>query len=321
MKIVVLDGLALNPGDIDWHVLDHLGEVVVYDKTPYDDHDEIINRLAGAEVVLVNKVPMTKDVMDAAPDLKVIAESATGYDNVDVAYAKEKGIAVMNVPTYGTDAVAQFTFALILAVTSRVKQHDDLVHAGAWQQAGRFSFWDSPLIELKDKTLGLVGFGKIAQAVAKIALAFNMKVIFYNHRPKEVFDDAIEQVDLETLYAQADFISLHIPYTVEMSEFINTDVLHKMKNTAVLINTARGKLINEADLTAALNDGQIAYAALDVASQEPINNDNPLLTAKNCYLTPHIAWAPQETRERLLNIVVDNIESYVAGKPVNVVNG
>lgn len=318
MKIVVLDGLALNPGDIDWHVLDHLGEVVVYDKTPYD---EIINRLAGAEVVLVNKVPMTKDIMDAAPDLKVIAESATGYDNVDVAYAKEKGIAVMNVPTYGTDAVAQFTFALILAVTSRVKQHDDLVHAGAWQQAGRFSFWDSPLIELKDKTLGLVGFGKIAQAVAKMALAFNMKVIFYNHRPKEVFDDAIEQVDLETLYAQADFISLHIPYTVEMSEFINTDVLQKMKNTAVLINTARGKLINEADLTAALNDGQIAYAALDVASQEPINNDNPLLTAKNCYLTPHIAWAPQETRERLLNIVVDNIESYLAGKPVNVVNG
>ncbi|MGK4016983.1 D-2-hydroxyacid dehydrogenase [Weissella paramesenteroides] len=320
MKIVVLDGLGLNPGDLDWHILDQFGEVVVYDATPYDDKDEIIKRLAGADVALVNKVPITSDIIDASPDLKAIAETATGYDNIDVDYAKTKHIAVMNVPTYGTDAVAQFTFALLLAVTSRVKQHDDLVHEGEWAKAGRFSFWDAPLMELKGKTLGLVGFGKIAQAVAKIALAFNMRVIFYNHQPKEVFDEAIKQVDLKTLYAESDIISLHVPFTPEMSEFINTDTLGQMKDTAILINTARGKLINDADLAAALNSGQIAYAALDVATQEPISDNSPLLTAKHCYLTPHIAWAPLETRQRLLDIVVANIQGYLNNDPQNVVN-
>ena len=321
MKIVVLDGLSLNPGDLDWHILDQFGDVEVYDATPYDDQDEIIKRLAGAEVALVNKVPVTSAILDAVPDLKVIAETATGYDNIDVDYAKTKGVAVVNVPTYGTDAVAQFTFALLLAVTSRVKQHDDLVHAGEWAKAGRFSFWDAPLMELKGKTIGLVGFGKIAQAVAKMALAFNMQVIFYNHRPREVFDDSIKQVDLETLYAESDIISLHIPFTPEMSEFINAETLGKMKDTAILINTARGKLINDADLAAALNSNKIAYAALDVATQEPIDDDSPLLTAKHCYLTPHIAWAPLETRQRLLDIVVANIQSYLDHNPQNVVNG
>ena len=320
MKIVVLDGLGLNPGDLDWHILDQFGEVVVYDATPCDDKDEIIKRLAGADVALVNKVPITSDIIDASPDLKAIAETATGYDNIDVSYAKAKHIAVMNVPTYGTDAVAQFTFALLLAVTSRVEQHDDLVHDGEWAKAGRFSFWDAPLMELKGKTLGLVGFGKIAQAVAKIALAFNMRVIFYNHRPKEVFDDAIKQVDLKTLYAESDIISLHVPFTPEMSEFINADTIGQMKDTAILINTARGKLINDADLAAALNSGQIAYAALDVATQEPISDNSPLLTAKHCYLTPHIAWAPLETRQRLLDIVVANIQGYLKNDPQNVVN-
>ncbi|WEA53774.1 D-2-hydroxyacid dehydrogenase [Weissella paramesenteroides] len=320
MKIVVLDGLGLNPGDLDWHILDQFGEVVVYDATPYDDKDEIIKRLAGADVALVNKVPITSDIIDASPDLKAIAETATGYDNIDVDYAKTKHIAVMNVPTYGTDAVAQFTFALLLAVTSRVKQHDDLVHEGEWAKAGRFSFWDAPLMELKGKTLGLVGFGKIAQAVAKIALAFNMRVIFYNHQPKEVFDEAIKQVDLKTLYAESDIISLHVPFTPEMSEFINADTLGQMKDTAILINTARGKLINDADLAAALNSGQITYAALDVATQEPIGDNSPLLTAKHCYLTPHIAWAPLETRQRLLDIVVANIQGYLKNDPQNVVN-
>lgn len=320
MKIVVLDGLGLNPGDLDWHILDQFGEVVVYDATPYDDKDEIIKRLAGADVALVNKVPITSDIIDASPDLKAIAETATGYDNIDVDYAKTKHIAVMNVPTYGTDAVAQFTFALLLAVTSRVKQHDDLVHEGEWAKAGRFSFWDAPLMELKGKTLGLVGFGKIAQAVAKIALAFNMRVIFYNHQPKEVFDDTIKQVDLKTLYAESDIISLHVPFTPEMSEFINADTIGQMKDTAILINTARGKLINDADLAVALNSGQIAYAALDVATQEPISDNSPLLTAKHCYLTPHIAWAPLETRQRLLDIVVANIQGYLKNDPQNVVN-
>lgn len=320
MKIVVLDGLGLNPGDLNWHILDQFGEVVAYDATPYDDKDEIIKRLAGADVALVNKVPITSDIIDASPDLKAIAETATGYDNIDVSYAKAKHIAVMNVPTYGTDAVAQFTFALLLAVTSRVKQHDDLVHDGEWAKDGRFSFWDAPLMELKGKTLGLVGFGKIAQAVAKIALAFNMRVIFYNHRPKEVFDDAIKQVDLKTLYAESDIISLHVPFTPEMSEFINADTIGQMKDTAILINTARGKLINDADLAAALNSGQIAYAALDVATQEPISDNSPLLTAKHCYLTPHIAWAPLETRQRLLDIVVANIQGYLKNDPQNVVN-
>lgn len=320
MKIVVLDGLGLNPGDLDWHILDQFGEVVVYDATPYDDKDEIIKRLAGADVALVNKVPITSDIIDASPDLKAIAETATGYDNIDVSYAKAKHIAVMNVPTYGTDAVAQFTFALLLAVTSRVKQHDDLVHDGEWAKAGRFSFWDAPLMELKGKTLGLVGFGKIAQAVAKIALAFNMQVIFYNHRPTKAFDDAIKQVDLQTLYAESDIISLHVPFTPEMSEFINADTIGQMKDTAILINTARGKLINDTDLAAALNSGQIAYAALDVATQEPISDNSPLLTAKHCYLTPHIAWAPLETRQRLLDIVVANIQGYLENNPQNVVN-
>ena len=319
MKIVVLDGYALNPGDIDWQPLEDVGECEIYDRTPFDDKAEILKRIGDARIVFTNKTPLDKEIINAAPNLKYIGVLATGYNVIDIAAANEAGVTVTNIPTYGTNAVAQFTFALLLEITSHVGLHNDLVHQGEWTNNPDFSFFAKPLIELQGKTLGLVGIGRIAQKVAELGHAFGMNVIFYNHRPKEVGYDWLQQVNLDDLLSQSDVVSLHVPQTPDTTEMINSLSLQKMKETAILINTARGGLINEQDVADALDNKQLAAAAVDVTQHEPLNADSPLLKADNCYITPHIAWAPQETRTRLLGIAVNNLTEFLAGRKKNIV--
>ncbi|AYW48606.1 hydroxyacid dehydrogenase [Tetragenococcus osmophilus] len=319
MKIVVLDGYALNPGDIDWEPLKEIGECEIYDRTSFTDKEEILERIGDARIVLTNKTPLDEEVLNTAPNLQYIGILATGYNIIDIDAAAKAGITVTNVPAYGTEAVAQFTFALLLEITSQVGLHNQLVHEGQWSSNPDFSFFAKPLTELQGKTLGLIGFGRIAQKVAEIGHAFGMNVIFYNHRPKSNKAEWVQQVNLNELLSQSDVVSLHVPQTPDTKELINSSSLQKMKNTAILINTARGGLINEADLAEALNTEQLSAAAMDVAQHEPINEDSPLLTAKNCYITPHIAWAPQETRKRLLDIVVNNLTEFLAGRKQNTV--
>ncbi|GMA47127.1 D-2-hydroxyacid dehydrogenase [Tetragenococcus muriaticus] len=319
MKIVILDGYALNPGDIDWGPLKEIGECEIYDRTSFNDKEEILERIGDARIVLTNKTPLDEGVLNTAPNLQYIGILATGYNIIDIDAAAKAGITVTNVPAYGTEAVAQFTFALLLEITSQVGLHNRLVHEGQWSRNPDFSFFATPLTELQGKTLGLVGFGRIAQKVAEIGHAFGMKVIFYNHRPRDNKAEWLQQVSLNELLSQSDVVSLHVPQTPDTKELINSSSLQKMKNTAILINTARGGLINEADLAEALNTEQLSAAAMDVAQYEPINEDSPLLTAKHCYITPHIAWAPQETRKRLLDIVVDNLTEFLAGRKQNTV--
>lgn len=319
MKIVVLDGYALNPGDLSWQGFEELGEVTVYDRTSYTDKQEIIERIGDAEAILTNKTPITADVLKACPQLTYIGVLATGYNVVDLAAAKEQGITVTNIPSYSTNAVAQATFALLLEVTNQVGHHNRSVHQGDWQTSKDFSYWQTPLMELAGKTIGLIGYGAIAQAVATIAHAFQLKVIYFNHRPKPAQADWAKQVSLAELYQEADIISLHIPQFPETEKMIDRTALAQMKSSAILINTARGGLIDEAAVAEALQTGQIAALAADVVSKEPIEADNPLLQAPNCYLTPHIAWAPVETRRRLMGIAVANLSGFKAGTPQNVV--
>lgn len=319
MKIVVLDGYALNPGDLSWQGFEELGEVTVYDRTSYTDKQEIIERIGDAEAILTNKTPITADVLKACPQLTYIGVLATGYNVVDLAAAKEQGITVTNIPSYSTNAVAQATFALLLEVTNQVGHHNRSVHQGDWQTSKDFSYWQTPLMELAGKTIGLIGYGAIAQAVATIAHAFQMKVIYFNHRPKPAQADWAKQVSLAELYQEADIISLHVPQFPETEKMIDRTALAQMKSSAILINTARGGLIDEAAVAEALQTGQIAALAADVVSKEPIAADNPLLQAPNCYLTPHIAWAPVETRRRLMGIAVANLSGFKAGTPQNVV--
>lgn len=319
MKIVVLDGYALNPGDLSWHGFEELGEVTVYDRTSYTDKQEIIERIGDAEAILTNKTPITADVLKACPQLTYIGVLATGYNVVDLAAAKEQGITVTNIPSYSTNAVAQATFALLLEVTNQVGHHNRSVHQGDWQTSKDFSYWQTPLMELAGKTIGLIGYGAIAQAVATIAHAFQLKVIYFNHRPKPAQADWAKQVSLAELYQEADIISLHVPQFPETEKMIDRTALAQMKSSAILINTARGGLIDEAAVAEALKTGQIAALAADVVSKEPIAADNPLLQAPNCYLTPHIAWAPVETRRRLMGIAVANLSGFKAGTPQNVV--
>jgi len=319
MKIVVLDGYALNPGDLSWHGFEELGEVTVYDRTSYTDKQEIIERIGDAEAILTNKTPITADVLKACPQLTYIGVLATGYNVVDLAAAKEQGITVTNIPSYSTNAVAQATFALLLEVTNQVGHHNRSVHQGDWQTSKDFSYWQTPLMELAGKTIGLIGYGAIAQAVATIAHAFQLKVIYFNHRPKPAQADWAKQVSLAELYQEADIISLHVPQFPETEKMIDRTALAQMKSSAILINTARGGLIDEAAVAEALQTGQIAALAADVVSKEPIAADNPLLQAPNCYLTPHIAWAPVETRRRLMGIAVANLSGFKAGTPQNVV--
>ncbi|AUJ86185.1 D-2-hydroxyacid dehydrogenase [Enterococcus sp. PF-2] len=319
MKIVVLDGYALNPGDLAWQGFEELGEVTVYDRTSYTDKQEIIDRIGDAEAILTNKTPITADVLKACPQLTYIGVLATGYNVVDLAAAREQGITVTNIPSYSTNAVAQATFALLLEVTNQVGHHNRSVHQGDWQTSKDFSYWQTPLMELAGKTIGLIGYGAIAQAVATIAHAFQLKVIYFNHRPKPAQAAWAKQVSLAELYQEADIISLHVPQFPETEKMVDRTALAQMKPSAILINTSRGGLIDEAAVAEALQTGQIAALAADVVSKEPIAADNPLLQAPNCYLTPHIAWAPVETRRRLMGIAVANLSGFKAGTPQNVV--
>lgn len=318
MKIIVLDGYALNK-DLNWQLLNQLGDCTFYDRTPVDDNNEILKRIGNAEIVITHKTPLNDDVISNAPSLQYIGIMGTGYDVVDIKSAHKNNVVVTNIPTYASDAVAQFTFSLLLEVTGHVGLHNQLVHNNKWSNVPDFTFWDKPLFELKGKTLGLIGFGHIAQKVAAIAHAFSMHVIFYNHRPKNISEPWLKQVSLDELLQQSDVISLHVIQTPDTINLINKTTIAKMKNNVILLNTARGKLINEQDVANALNDNQIYALATDVVQKEPIINDNPLLKAKNCFITPHIAWAPLETRERLLTITINNLKSYLANQPINIV--
>ena len=318
MDIVLLDGYSLN-ADLTWSKLSNLGNCTFYDQTPVDDTEEIIKRIDNAEIVITHKTPLRSEVLKQVPNLKYIGIMGTGYDVVDIESAHQHDIIVTNVPTYGTDAVAQFTFSLLLEVTGQVGLHNRLIHEGKWSKVPDFTFWDKPLYELKGKTLGLIGYGRIAQKVAELGHTFSMNVIFYNHRPKEVNVSWIKQVSLDELLKQSDVISLHVIQTPDTINLINKETISKMKKNVIILNTARGKLINETDIAEALNNNRIYALATDVVSKEPISKDNPLLTAKNCYITPHIAWAPLETRERLLEITVNNLKSYLTGTPTNII--
>lgn len=319
IKIVLLDGYALNR-DLDWSALKKLGECHFYDRTPVNDTQKILARIGDAEIVLTHKTPLTKAIIGKAPNLRYIGVMGDGYDVIDVEAASARGIPVTNVPIYATDAVAQFTFALILEITSHVGLHNRLVHEGRWEASPDFTFWAKKLTLLAGKTLGLVGYGRIAQKVASIAHAFSMKVVFYDRRPKTHDNQMSQQVSLKELLTTADIISLHVRQAPETLNLIRRETIEQMRRGVIIINTARGKLINENDLALALNQGKIAAAGLDVSQQEPIQPDNPLLTAKNCYITPHIAWAPYETREKLLALTIANLTAFLKGTPQNVVN-
>lgn len=317
MKIVILDGYTLNPGDLDWGPITTLGDVTIYDRS---QADEVVPRAKGATIVLTNKVEVTREMMEALPDLKYIAVMATGFNIIDLKAAADHNILVSNVKGYSTNAVAQHTFALLLALVNRVEMHSNLVHEGKWAQSKDFTFRETPLIELADKTIGLIGLGDIGQKVAEIASAMGMRVLAYRKNPNKTSSSYIQMVSLEEIFTQSDVISLHCPLTPETEHIINKKSLVKMKKSAYLINTGRGALINEADLARALENEEIAGAGLDVLSTEPPLLDNPMIESKNCIITPHIAWSLKEARQRLLLLVADNISSYQKGEPINIVS-
>lgn len=318
MKIVVLDGRGLNPGDLSWACLDQFGDVKIYQSTA--DEKEAVTRIGDAEIVLINKVPVTETLLAACPSVRLIAVQATGYNVVDCQAAKRHGVTVCNVPSYGTAAVAQFTFGLMLELCHQIGRHNRSVHNGDWEKCGNFCYWLTPQTELAGKTLGIIGFGRIGQAVAKLAKAFGMTVLACSRTEKEEGRGLAEYVELDTLLQRSDFVSLHCPLFSETQNLINAGTISKMKDGAILINTARGALVNEHDLAEALRSQKLRGAAMDVVSQEPMHSGNPLLTAPNCIITPHIAWAPIESRQRLLDCVVENIRAYLDGTPQNVVN-
>ena len=314
MKIVALDGYAANPGDLSWDELKALGECVIYDRTA---PEEVLERAADAEVVLTNKVVITADMMAALPQLKYIGVMATGYNIVDIDAARERGIIVTNIPSYSTDSVAQMVFAHILNIAQQVQHHSEAVHQGRWTSSKDFCFWDTPLIELRGKKLGIVGLGNTGYTTARIAIGFGMEVYAYTSKSSFQLPPEIKKMELDQLFSECDVISLHCLLTDKTRELVNAARLKLMKPTAILINTGRGQLVNEQDLADALNNGQIYAAGLDVLSQEPPKADNPLLTARNCYITPHIAWASAAARERLMGILLDNLKGYIEGKVIN----
>ena len=320
MKIVVLDGYTLNPGDLSWEGLEKLGDVTVYERT-VKEKNQIIKAIGDAEIIFTNKTPLTKEIIEKVSSVKYIGVLATGYNVVDIVAAKELGIIVTNVPAYGTASVAQMTFALLLEVCHHVGDHNEAVRKGQWNKCDDFCFWNSDLTELAGKTFGIVGFGLIGQATAKIAQAFGMKVIAYDiNRIPHLENETCKYVELNELFEQADIISLHCPLTDSNKGIINRNNIARMKDRVIIINTSRGPLIAEEDLRDALNSGKVAGAALDVVSFEPINVNNPLLEAKNCIITPHIAWAPKESRKRLMNMTIENLKAFIKGTPENVVN-
>ena len=318
MKLIVLDGHALNPGDLSYECLNQFGDVTVYDRT--DSEAEAIARIGDSEIVLVNKVPITESLLAACPNIRLICVQATGYNVVDCAACTKRGIPVTNVPSYGTAAVAQFTMAMILELCHRIGLHDRDVHAGGWAKAGCFCYWLTPQTELAGKTLGIIGFGSIGKAVGRLARAFGMEVLAYNRSQSEEGRRIGTYVDLDTLLQKSDIVSLHCPLFPETEGIINASAIARMKDGAMLINTARGALVDEGALVRALSTGKLRGAALDVVRQEPPAGDNPLLACENCIITPHIAWAPVESRQRLLDTVVENIRAFLAGTPQNVVN-
>ncbi len=320
MKIVVLDGYTENPGDLSWDVLGELGELTVYDRVSYAEDPVIREKIGDADVVITNKTPISRETLDACPGIKAIAVLATGYNVIDYAYAKEKGIPVMNVPTYGTQIVGQYAVGLLLEICSHFAHHDQAVKEGRWEHNDDWCFWDCPMIELYGKTAGIIGLGRIGQSSAKILNAIGMKVIAYDAFESDAGRELAEYVDLDTLLARSDVIFLHCPLFPSTEGIINKDNISKMKDGVILINNSRGQLVVEQDLADALNSGKVYAAGLDVVSTEPIKGDNPLLKAKNCLITPHISWAAQAARQRIMDITVDNVKSFMDGNPANVVN-
>lgn len=318
MKIVVLDSYALNPGDLSWEWLEKLGECKIYHRTP---KDKVLERCRGADIILTNKTPLTAETLSLLPDLKYIALLSTGYNIVDCDYAKSRNIPVSNIPAYSTDAVSQLTFSLILEITNAVEIHSESVKNGDWTNCPDFCYWKTPLTELRGKTLGIVGFGQIGQAVADIAEAFKMNVIAVSgHETDQSHRKNFRWADIDTLAKESDIISFHCPLTEKTAGLVNKSFIDKCKDGAIIINTSRGPVVNDRDLADALNSGKLRGAGLDVLTVEPPTADNPLLTAKNCFITPHIAWAGFETRERLMNILQENVTAYLNGNTQNVVN-
>lgn len=320
MKIVVLDGYTENPGDISWGPLEEYGDVTVYDRTSYVESPLIAERIGDAEIAVTNKTPISRETIDRCCGLKAIAVLATGYNVVDYEYAKEKGIPVMNVPVYGTDNVSQFAVSLLLEVCSHIGHHNDSVHAGEWSANVDWCYWHYPMIEVSGKTAGIIGLGRIGTNTARILKAMNVKVLAYDQHQSEAGREVADYVDLDELLAESDFIFLHCPLFPSTQGIINKDNIAKMKDGVIIINNSRGPLIVEQDLFDALGSGKVAAAAVDVVSTEPILEDNVLLKAKNCIITPHISWATKEARERIMQTTADNIRSYIEGSPENVVN-
>ena len=319
-KIVVLDGYTENPGDLSWAPLEALGELTVYDRTSYSESDLIAERIGDADIAVVNKTPVSAATMGKCPGLKAVFVLATGYNIVDVKYARSKGIDVVNVPTYGTQNVSQYAVSLLMEICSHIGHHDQAVKQGRWQSNVDWCFWDYPLIELADKTAGIIGLGRIGQATAKILGALNMEVLAYDAFKSEAGAAVAEYVELDELLARSDVIFLHCPLFPETEGMINRENISKMRDGVILINNSRGPLVNEYDLAEALESGKVYAAAVDVVSTEPIKADNPLLTAKNCIITPHISWATKDARKRIMDITADNIRAWERGEPVNVVN-
>jgi len=323
MKIVVLDGYTLNPGDLSWKEIEKFGALEVYDRTAYDlnGKDLIIDRAKDAEILFTNKTPLSKEIIDKLPRLKFIGVLATGYNIVDVDAAKEKGIVVTNIPTYGTASVGQMAIALLLEICHHVWAHSESVKRGEWTNNQDWCYWNYPLVELSGKTIGIIGYGRIGQTTGRIAQALGMKVIANDdYGNKSLESETMKYVDLNTLFSESDVITLHCPLFESTKGIINKDNIANMKDGVIIINNSRGQLINEKDLADALNSEKVYGAALDVVSTEPIKEDNPLLKAKNCIITPHISWAPKESGQRLMDIAVDNLEKFLSGSPINVVN-
>lgn len=320
MKIVVLDGYTENPGDLSWAELEKLGELTVYDRVSYEESPVIAEKIGDADIAITNKTPISKETIDKCPNLKAIAVLATGYNVIDYNYAKEKGIPVMNVPTYGTQIVGQYAVGLLLEICSHYWVHSEKVHAGEWEHNADWCFWDYPMIELYGKTAGIIGLGRIGQQTAKILGAMGMRVLANDKFESDAGKAVAEYVDRDTLFREADVIFLHCPLFPETEGVINKDNIAKMKDGVIIINNSRGQLVVEQDLADALNSGKVYAAGLDVVSTEPIKGDNPLLKAKNCIITPHISWAAQAARQRIMDITVTNVKSFLDGAPANVVN-
>lgn len=317
MKIVMLDGFTTNPGDLSWDFLNNYGDVEIFERTP---HDKIIERCIDADIIITNKTPITRETIDSLPNLKFIALLSTGYNIVDYMYLKEKGIPVSNIPSYSTDAVAQLVMSFLLELSMNVGLHSEAVKRGEWVNSKDFCFWKAPLSELSGKTIGIFGFGRIGRAVAERARAFGMKVIAFTPRLHGNEPDWVEFLPLDEMLRNADIVTMHCPLTPETEGIVNSEFITKMKDGAYFINTSRGTVVDEKALAAALNSEKLGGAGLDVLSTEPPKPDNPMLTAKNCFITPHIAWAAKETRQRLIDILKENLSAFLNGKPQNVVN-